>query len=94
MTACEPESNLEEYPMPKQRIQWAGRIVPAILLAISLAPGQALSQTAGFPRTQYKAEDIARARANIARFEWAKKIYQDIKNKTAYYFKMDREVKG
>ena len=44
-----------------------------------------------YPCTMYKAADIARAKQNIARHDWGKKVYARIKANARYYLKMDRD---
>ncbi|MDA0748953.1 MAG: hypothetical protein O2954_20740, partial [bacterium] len=42
------------------------------------------------PRTMYKTDDIARAKENIQRHAWARKLYDGIKSSAAYYLAIDR----
>jgi hypothetical protein len=69
--------------------------VPAIFISLSmlliLQHGLAGALKMGYPCTQYKTTDIARAKANIAQFEWAQKIHQALKEQAAYYRGIDRK---
>ena len=48
-------------------------------------------QTHRYPCTMYKPDDLARARENIDRHAWARKLYGQIKSRAAYYLTMDRD---
>ncbi len=45
----------------------------------------------GGPCLMYGPDEIARARKNIARFEWARSVYDDIKRQAQGYLEMDRD---
>ena len=59
-----------------------------LLFALAVSPASA-QPPAGYPCTMYKAEDIARARQNIARHEWARKWYQGIIQGSTACLQMD-----
>lgn len=63
----------------------------ALFLLGALPAGLAGSSRISYPCTQYKAADIARARANIAQHEWAQRIHRSLQENAAYYLKMDRQ---
>lgn len=63
---------------------WAPALI--LVLAVSPAPAQ---PPACYPCTMYKAEDIARAKQNIARYEWARKWYQGVVDSSARCATMD-----
>ena len=44
-----------------------------------------------YPCTMYKPDDLARARENIKRHAWAKKLYGQIRSHPEYYLAMDRD---
>ncbi len=44
-----------------------------------------------YPCTMYKPGDLARARENIRRHDWARKLYGQIKSQAEYYLTMDRD---
>ena len=54
------------------------RIAAAVMLLAALPAGLAGGSKTGYPCTQYKPADIARAKANIAQFDWARKIHRDL----------------
>ncbi|MEN6627718.1 MAG: hypothetical protein ABFD69_15945 [Candidatus Sumerlaeia bacterium] len=62
-------------------------VVFSIILAL---PATAASKI-GYPCTMYKPAEIARAKENIARHEWAKKEYAAIKKSANYLLKLDRD---
>ncbi len=66
-------------------------IAAALILLAALPAGLAGASKTGYPCTQYKPADIARAKANIAQFEWAQKTHQALRDKAAYYLKLDRQ---
>lgn len=69
-----------------------GRLSITLSLLLALELGLAGASKIGYPCTQYKPADIARAKANIAQFEWARKIHDSLKETAAYYLGMDRKT--
>jgi hypothetical protein len=75
------ENTLKQFP----------RFATGLILLFVLQSCLAGASKIGYPCTQYKPADIARAKANIAQFEWAQKIHQRLKEQAAYYLEMDRK---
>jgi hypothetical protein len=63
----------------------------SVFLLFALDLGLAGASKVGYPCTQYKPADIARAKDNIARSGWAMKIHDALKERAAYYLGMDRQ---
>ena len=64
-----------------------------VLIAMAALPALAAPQRRG-PGTTYKPADIARAKQNLARHAWAKRVYQRIRARTERYAGMDRELRS
>lgn len=67
------------------------KITAAVVILGALPAGLAGGSKTGYPCTQYKPADIARAKANIAEFDWARKIRQDLQEASSYYLDLDRD---
>ncbi len=65
-------------------------ILASIFSILSALPTAAESKI-GYPCTMYKPADIARAKENIAKHEWAKKQYEQIKKSADYLLALDRD---
>lgn len=74
-------------------VLWRQRISAAdIALLLGVICMSALAAPVhGYPCTMYKPGDIARAKDNIARHEWARKRYSTIKARASRYLDMDRD---
>lgn len=73
------------------KIQRAVCLVASCIIAVLLAHPAVAASKIGYPCTMYKPADIARAKENIARHEWAKKEYAAIKRAAAYLLKLNRD---
>ncbi|MGD9495801.1 MAG: hypothetical protein AB7Y46_05795 [Armatimonadota bacterium] len=70
---------------------WRYRALVVLLLAIASSPPASAQSPIGYPRTQYKPADIERARANIARHQWAQAQREALQRSVERYQGLTRE---
>ena len=62
-------------------------VLRRVLLLVLILPAAALAE----PCTLYKAEDIANARQNVARYPWAQRIVEGWKRSVQVVMEKDRQ---